>query len=194
MGWGVGVELVSVSLVEAKRGVFVLRRLPFGNEVVHISLRTDGLVALEPLDRDVFLILVDGSGPCVVACEQRHDLHKLALESGVEDWHGDLDTAPHITVEPVGRRYEHPSFAVGAESPDTPMFEIVVDEAHEPDVLAERMVGDDAADAADHDIDLDAGEAGFVECVDEWAVLDAVHLERDLRISAIGGNLFLAGD
>ncbi len=113
-------------------------------------------------------------------------------ERGVDDGRGDLDAVAHVAVEPVGGGDEHASFAVGAESPYTAVLEVVVDEASEAYVEAEGLVGHDAADASGHDFYFDAGEAGFVEVVDEGAVLHAVHFECYACVASGACDVYLA--
>ena len=53
--------------------------MPLGDEVVDVSLRAYVFVTIVFVDWDVFLVLVDVSGPGVVVYEECEDLHDFGL-------------------------------------------------------------------------------------------------------------------
>jgi hypothetical protein len=69
-----------------------------------------------------------------------------------------------------------------AEADNARMFEKPADDALDPDIVRQpRNAGPETADAANDEIDLDAGIAGNIKGVDDARIDEGVELGPDLR-------------
>src|SRR5208337_5469054 len=106
-----------------------------------------------------------------------------------------LDAAVEVAGHPVGRGEEDLGLAVVEEIGDPRVFEVLVKDADDADVLGDvGNSGPEAADAADQQVDLDAGDRGLVERFDDLGIDQRVHLGDDSCRAAGPGVLRLALD
>src|SRR5262249_38966308 len=106
------------------------------------------------------------------------------------DRHQHLDAAMKIARHPVGGRDVNLGIGVrkrlaGAEADDAAVLEKAPDDALDADVLGKSgHTRPQAADAADNELDLNAGLGGAVECVDDAGIDHRVELRPDVAGTA----------
>ena len=127
------------------------------------ALKAEGVRGVAPVGA------VGSQVPALLAVLQvgHHDLvEDLAVDGGVFDGHQRFHPPVHVARHPVGRADEHLGMArrqpvAVAEADDAAMLEEAADDALDPDVLRQaRHAGAQAADAADHQVDLHPGLRG----------------------------------
>src|SRR4029078_12384977 len=111
----------------------------------------------------------------------------LADVLGFDRKHG-LHAPLEVPRHPVGAAQEHTFFRTFAEDENAAVLEEPVDDAVHSDVLRySRQAGSQAADAADQEVDRDAGLAGLVEGFDRPAVDERINLGDDASLFAFAG-------
>src|SRR5947207_271146 len=115
--------------------------------------------------------------------------HDLIKDLGVHRWieHGaeHLDAPVEVARHKIGGGNVDGGFRMGqrmppAEAIDAPVLEEATDDRFHSDALREaRDAGAQAADAADHEIDFDAGARCRIERIDDLGVDERVHLHPD---------------
>ena len=140
------------------------------------------------LTHDAFRTAVRQDRPAllVVGKVGDHDLaENLLVHRRIEDRHHRLDPPVEVARHHVGRadidqRLRRRQAVAVAEAEDAGVLEEAADDRLDPDVLGKpRNARPQAADAADHQIDLHAGDAGVVERVDDGRIDQRVHLHPD---------------
>src|SRR5689334_15978393 len=116
-----------------------------------------------------------------------HDLaHDLLMHGRVLDRDQGLDAAMQVARHPVGGSDIDPGARMRqavacAEADDAAVLEEAADDALDADILGEtRNAGPQAADAAHHEIDLDASLARRIERIDDARIDERIELGPDL--------------
>src|SRR6266581_4344425 len=113
-------------------------------------------------------------------------LDDAPLELVLENREADLDAAEEIPLHPVGARKVDPVAAAVMKIEYPRMFEEAADHRADPDVVGEAgHAGAQDADAADDQVDGDAGLAGLVERGDGLGLDQGVHLGDDAARAAL---------
>ncbi len=86
-----------------------------------------------------------------------------------------FDTTVKVALHPVGRGEVDRFFTTVQEVPHTGMFQVGIHNTRYPDILAVGLVGYQAADAADNQVDLHSCLAGTIEGIDHPLVFQTVH-------------------
>ncbi len=161
------------------------RQARVGHEIL---VRVEGLLALGGLDPLARARRQYTPALLVVEEIRHHDLvEHLLMHRRVEDRQQRLHPAVEVAAHQVRRRDVDPRLGVGqadavAEGVDPAMLQEPPDDRLDPDVLRQaRHAGPEAADAAHHAFDHDAGLAGIVERVDDLGVDQRVALDPDRR-------------
>ena len=109
------------------------------------------------------------------------DLVNDALaDGGVFDGEEDFDSAEEIAGHPIGASEVEGGIAGVFEVENPRVFEVATDDGTDSDILTN--FGDswsETADAADDEIDFDAGVGGEVEGFNEFLIDERIHLGDD---------------
>src|SRR5690606_15274549 len=98
-----------------------------------------------------------------------------------------------VAIHPVRARAVDLLAPAVAEVVAARMLEEAADDRADPDVLGDaRKAGPQAADAADDEVDLDAGDRGFVERADHLRLDERIQLRDDPSPLPGGGAAGLA--
>ena len=133
---------------------------------------------------DVFTVASKGLGvPLTVAIDGQDFLFNATAYVGGAQGEDTLDTTLEIARHPIGAAHEEDGLCFGVlKAEQSAVFEEATEEAADADVVT--LTGDtrlEAADTADHKLDADTRLRGFVKCVDDLRVHEAVDLGEDRR-------------
>jgi len=113
----------------------------------------------------------------------------------VADWEGDFASLEEIAGHPVcGAEIDFVAAAVG-EVEDAGVLEETADDGADADVFRQALdAGAEDGEAADDEVDLDAGLRGLIERLNDGGLEQGVHFGDDARGAAGLGVLLLAAD
>ena len=119
-------------------------------------------------------------------------VRQFLLEAFVEYGYYGLDAAVEVAPHPVGRTQKEARLASVAEVPHAGMLQEGVHDAGDADVAAVGLVGDEAADAPDDEVDFHSRFRSLVEPADHDRVLQGVHFQDDAAaLAGFGQRCFV---
>lgn len=123
---------------------------------------------------------MDEVGVLVIAEAAVEDVNEELFRGGVLDGRHEFDPFFEVARHPVGGGDEDLVIATLVEVEDAHVFELLVDDGDDFDVLGFlAFAGFEAADATDVELDFDARFGGGVEGIDHVDVFERVHLGDD---------------
>lgn len=151
---------------------------------------TGGGAALDP-----GAVGVEVPGLAVVREHDVEDFAEAGLEGGIEDGGGGFDAVGEVAGHPIGRAHVVFLLAIVVEVEDAGVFKEAADDGDDADVFREAFdAGAETAEAADEEVGGDAGGAGAVEGIDDFAIFELVHFGGDAGGAAGGGVIDFALD
>ena len=167
----------------------------FARLLVEMFLHAEGLLALDA-DEALRTAVREQPGSLGVVLEKGlEDADEAALEGRFLDRDHQLDALFQVARHPVGRGDVHLAAAAVVEMEEPGMFEEAVDDGDDLDVFRILgIAGLEAADAAHVQADFHAGLRRLVKRMDEFRILQGIHLRDDAGGEPLFRSLGLAGD
>ena len=167
----------------------------FGGLFLEMFLEAEAFAAFGRSDAFAGAVGLDLEGVGVVLEAGLEVANEAAAAGGVFDGDEELDTFFKVAGHPVGRGDEDLGGAAVVEVKGPGVFEEAVDDGDDADVFGGlASAGFEAADAADVELDVDAGAGRLVEGIDDVGVLQRIHLGHDAGLFAMVGAVGLGFD